>query len=78
MAKVSGARGWIGVALLSLLAGACGSKSADPNVPPSWIAVYPGSPAPQRAGSAFVFQTKDEPEKILDFYERQLDQNGVA
>lgn len=64
MAKVPRARGWIGVAF-------------DPNVLPSWIAVYPESPAPGKAGSAFVFETKDPPEKILDFYERQLDQNGV-
>lgn len=77
MAKVSRARGWIGLAFLSLLVSACGSKSSDPNALPSWIAVYPGSPTPERAGSAFVFETKDPPEKILDFYERQLDQNGV-
>ena len=77
MANVSRARGWIALTFLALLAGACDSKSADPNALPSWIAVYPGSPTPERAGSAFVFQTKDEPEKILDFYERQLDQNGV-
>jgi len=49
---------------------------AEPNSLPSWIAAYPGS-APQRAGSAFVFQTKDPPEKILDFYERQLAQAGI-
>ena len=77
MAKLSGARRWIGLAFLSLLVSACGSKSADPNVLPSWIAAYPGSPAPGKAGPAFVFETKDPPEKILDFYERQLDQNGV-
>jgi len=50
--------------------------TADPDSLPSWIAVYPGSTA-QRAGSAFIFQTKDSPEKILDFYERQLAQAGV-
>ena len=76
MAKVSRARGWIGLAFLALLACACGSKPADPNALPSWIAAYPGSP-PQANGSAFVFQTKDPAEKILDFYERQLAQNGV-
>ena len=76
MAKVSRARGWIGLALLSLLAGACGSKYADPNALPTWIAAYPGSP-PQANGSAFVFQSTDPAEKILDFYERQLAQNGV-
>lgn len=76
MTPMSGTRRWIGLALLSLLASACGSKSADPNALPSWIAAYPGSP-PQRNGSAFVFQSKDPAEKILDFYERQLAQNGV-
>jgi hypothetical protein len=58
------------------LTSACGSQ-ADPNALPSWIASYPGSGTPQRNGSAFVFQSKDPPEKILDFYERQLDQSGV-
>ena len=77
MPKVSWARGWAGLALLWLLASACGSGSTDPNVLPSWIAVYPGSPAPGKSGSAFVFETKDPPEQILDFYERQLDRNGV-
>jgi hypothetical protein len=57
-----------------MLAVAC--KTADPSSLPSWIAAYPGS-TPQRAGSAFVFQTKDPPEKILDFYEQQLAQAGV-
>jgi hypothetical protein len=76
MAKAARARGWIGLAFLAVLASACSSKSADPNALPSWIAVYPGT-SPQANGSAFVFQTKDEPETILDFYERQLDQNGV-
>ena len=55
---------------------ACGSKTADPGTPPSWIAAYPGTPA-RAKGSAFVFQTKDQAEKVLDFYERQLEQNGV-
>jgi hypothetical protein len=59
-----------------MLADACGSQPADPNTLPNWIAAYPES-SPQKAGSAFVFQTKDPTEKILDFYERQLDQAGV-
>jgi hypothetical protein len=62
---------------LSMLAIACGSQSADPNVLPAWIAAYPGSPPPERAGSAFVFQTKDPPETVINFYERQLAQSGV-
>jgi hypothetical protein len=66
MVKVSRVRPWLVVAGLSMLAGACGSRSADPNALPSWIAAYPGS-TPQRSGSAFVFQAKDPPEKILDF-----------
>ena len=65
--------GWI-LCVLAMLAAAC--KTADPNSLPSWIAAYPGS-TPQRAGSAFVFQTKDPPEKVIDFYERQLAQAGV-
>jgi len=66
---------------LAMLAAACGSQSADPKamptVLPSWIAAYPGSTPPERIGSAFVFQTKDSAEQVLDFYERQLAQNGV-
>jgi hypothetical protein len=54
----------------------CGTKSADANALPAWIAAYPGS-TPRANGSAFVFQTKDPAETILDFYERQLDPNGV-
>jgi hypothetical protein len=65
---------------LAMLASACGSQSADPkalpSVLPTWIAPYPGSP-PHVNGSAFVFQTKDPAEKVLDFYEGQLDRNGV-
>jgi len=60
-----------------MLISACGSKSADPNTFPNWIAAYPGSPPPQKAGSAFVFRTQDPPERIIDFYERQLAQAGV-
>jgi hypothetical protein len=74
MARMPRAIGWVLCAVLAMLAVAC--KTADPSSLPSWIAAYPGS-TPQRAGSAFVFQTKDPPEKILDFYERQLAQAGV-
>jgi len=61
---------------LSVLAVACGSQSVDGKTLPSWIAAYPGSPA-QGTGSAFVFQTKDPAEKVLDFYQLQLIQNGL-
>jgi hypothetical protein len=68
------------LAPLALLVSACSSRPADPKalptVLPSWIAAYPGS-TPQPTGSAFLFQTKDPAEKILDFYEGQLAQNGV-
>jgi len=77
MARMPRAIGWVVCAVLAMLAVAC--KTADPAEPnslPSWIAAYPES-TPQRNGSAFVFQTKDPPEKILDFYERQLAQAGV-
>jgi hypothetical protein len=60
---------------LSILA-ACGTQPSDPNALPSWIAPYPGSQV-QKSGSAFVFETKDPTEKVLDFYERQLTQSGV-
>jgi len=71
-----GARKWLFVAGLSMLVCACGSHSADPNTLPAWIAPYPGSP-PKATGSAFLFETKDPAEKVLDFYEGQLDRNGV-
>ena len=74
MARMPRAIGWVLCTVFAMLAVAC--KTADPDSLPSWIAVYPGSTA-QRAGSAFIFQTKDPPEKILDFYERQLSQAGV-
>jgi len=64
------------LAAVSMLASACGSQSADSKALPPWIAAYPGSPS-QANGSAFVFQTKDPAEKVLDFYEAQLDRNGV-
>jgi hypothetical protein len=76
MAKACRPRRWLIVATLSLLACACGSTAADPTVLPSWIGTYPGS-QPQAAGPAFVFETKDPGEKILDFYQRQLMQNGL-
>jgi hypothetical protein len=76
MTKVSRARRWFPLAALSLLACACGSQPDDPKALPSWIAAYPGS-HPERAGSAFVFYTPDSAERVLDFYERQLAQNGV-
>jgi hypothetical protein len=74
MAPMPRAIGWVLCAVLAMLAVSC--KTTDPNSLPSWIPVYPES-APRRTGSAFVFQTKDPPEKILDFYERQLAQAGV-
>jgi len=77
MAKVSGARGWASIGVLSMLVVACSSQPADPNTLPNWIAAYPGSPPPQKAGSAFVLRTPDPTEKIIDFYERQLAQAGV-
>jgi hypothetical protein len=70
-------RGWLLLAAIWMLTVACGSQSADPNALPSWIVAYPGSAPPVRSGAALVFQTHDAPEKILDFYERQLAQNGV-
>jgi hypothetical protein len=76
MAKVFRTRPWLMLAGLSVLAVACGSQSVDRKTLPSWIAAYPGSPV-QVNGSAFVFQSKDPAEKILDFYEQQLAQNGV-
>lgn len=76
MATKSRARRWLMLAALSMLAGACGSHPADSKALPSWVPVYPDS-QPQRAGSAFVFYTQDPAEKVLDFYERQLAQNGI-
>ena len=59
-----------------MLVCSCDSQSSDPKTLPSWIAAYPGSP-PQASGSTFVFQTKDPAEKVLDFYQQQLIQNGL-
>src|SRR5689334_17265491 len=77
MANVSRNRRRLLVAGLSMLAAACSSQPVDANALPAWIAAYPESATPQKNGSAFVFQTKDQPEKILDFYERRLAQAGV-
>jgi len=74
MARMPRTIGWVLCTLLVMLGVACGS--ADPNSLPSWITAYPGS-TPRRSGSAFVFETKDPPEKIIDFYERRLSQSGV-
>src|SRR5258708_40339148 len=77
MARMPRAIGWVLCAVLAMLAVACKTADlADPTSLPSWIAAYPGS-TPQRSGSAFVFQTNDPPEKVIDFYERQLAQAGV-
>jgi hypothetical protein len=76
MARVSRVRRWFLPAGLAMLAAACGSQSANPKALPSWVGAYPGS-APQRSGNDFVFETKDPAEKILDFYQRQLLQNGL-
>jgi hypothetical protein len=76
MAKVDRVRRWFLPAGLALLTAACGSQSANPNALPSWVGAYPGA-APQRSGNDFVFETKDQAEKILDFYQRQLLQNGL-
>ena len=76
MAGMVRTRNWRLLAAVSMLASACSSRPSDPNALPSWIAAYPGSP-PKAAGSAFLFETKDPAEKVLDFYEGQLNRNGV-
>jgi hypothetical protein len=77
MPKVPRAPAWmVLLAAVLLPLWSCGTKSADPNTLPAWIAAYPGT-TPRANGSAFVFQTKDPAEKVLDFYERQLDRNDV-
>jgi len=77
---MSAVRKCVALAPLALLISACSSRPVDskalPPVLPSWIAAYPGSTL-QATGSAFLFQTKDPAEKVLDFYEGQLAQNGV-
>ena len=77
MAPMSRTRGWLMLASLSIAAVACGSRPADPKALPSWIAAYPGSPPPEKTESSFIFQTKDPPETVINFYERQLAQSGV-
>ena len=76
MARMSRARPWLMLGILSMLASACGSQSSDPKALPAWLGVYPGS-NPQAVGSAFVFQTKDPAEKVLDFYQQHLTQSGL-
>ena len=76
VARVSRGPRWLILAAISMLAGACGSPSADPKALPSWLAPYPGSTT-QANGPDFVFQTKDPAEKVLDFYQHQLLQNGL-
>src|SRR6185369_13933142 len=81
MPNVSGTGNCLIVAGLAMLAVACASHPADPkampSAMPSWLAAYPGATVPEKIGSAFVFRTQDPAEKVLDFYERQLAQNGV-
>jgi len=76
MAPGSRSHNWLVLAALWLSASGCGSQPADPATLPSWVASYPGT-TPQKAGAAFVLRTQDPVEKVLDFYERQLAQNGV-
>ena len=77
MGKVSSNCRWLVLPVILALVCSCSSKPPeDPNALPSWISAYPGS-TPQPAGSAFLFQSKDGAEKILDFYEAQLARNGV-
>lgn len=54
---------------------ACGT-SADTKNLPAWVGAYPGS-QPQASGTDFVFETKDPAEKVLDFYQQRLLQNGL-
>ena len=77
MGKESANFRFLVLTVLLALVCACSSKPAeDPNALPSWISAYPGS-TPKPAGSAFLFQSKDGAEKILDFYEAQLARSGV-
>ena len=54
---------------------ACGT-SADTKNLPAWVGAYPGS-QPQASGTDFVFETNDPAEKVLDFYQQRLLQNGL-
>jgi len=76
MARMPRACPWLVLAVLSILASDCSTQSSGPKALPSWVGSYPGS-NPQATGSTFVFQTKDPAEKVLDFYQRQLIQNGL-
>jgi len=85
MARMPRANGWILCAILPLLAASCGSQPGGSNALPSWVAAYPAAP-PQSTGSTktpdglqrdFTFKTTDDAEKILNFYQRQLIQNGL-
>jgi|GEM_PF-3357095 len=68
-------RGPLLIAALSFVALSCASSS-DSKTLPAWIGAYPGT-QPQASGTGFVFQTKDPAEKILDFYQQRLLQNGL-
>ena len=68
-------RGPLLLAALSFLALSCGSSS-DSKTLPAWIGAYPGT-QPRASGTDFVFQTKDPAEKVLDFYQQRLLQNGL-
>ena len=85
MAPMPRATGWVLCALFLMLAASCASQTADAKALPSWIFAYPGT-TPQSAGSSktpngtqrdFTFKTTDDAEKILNFYQRQLLQNGL-
>ena len=68
-------RGLLLLTALSILAVSCGT-SADSKTLPAWVGAYPGS-QPQASGTDFVFETKDPAEKVLDFYQQRLLQNGL-
>jgi len=76
MARVLRACCWTMPAALWILTWGCTSRPSDPNALPAWIGSYPGS-SPHATGSAYVFETKDDAEKVLNFYEQQLDRSGV-
>ena len=77
MARMPRAIGWVVCAVLAMLAAAC--KTADPADPtslPSWIAAY-RNPLRSATDLHSSSRPRTPPEKILDFYERQLAQAGV-
>ena len=66
------------------------SKDGSVNIggkwdPPSWVPTYPGatvgasasSHGADESGGAGFFQTKDSLEQVLDFYERELKNEGM-